>query len=174
LPAEGEINVVDDSEQQKLAAVRELLRAMGRDAAYEIKVVDIPMARVGVYERVAILISAPALKVLEAEELQALVAHELGHEYFIAGDEPMSGRPNERRLKELELMCDAVAIVTLERLHLDSSRLVSAVEKITRYNRLHRPGKMDESGYPTLSERRVFARQVLAWLRRARVIEMKS
>ena len=168
LPAEGEINVVDDSEQQKLAAVRELLRAIGRDAAYEIKVVDIPMARVGVYERAAILISEHALTVLEAEDLQALVAHETGHEYFTADYDSALGRQDKPRLKQLELICDAVAIATLERLHIDSARLVSAVEKITRYNQLHRPGRVDESGYPTLSERRAFARQVLAWLAHAR------
>jgi len=168
LPAEGQIGLLNDSQRQKLAAVRTLLSATGRDGAYEIKVVDIPMARVGVYERAAILISEHALIVLEAEELQALVAHETGHEYFTADYDRALGRQDKPRLKELELMCDAVAIVTLERLHIDSARLVSAVEKITRYNELHRPGRIDESGYPTLSERRAFVRQVVAWLPRAR------
>lgn len=168
LPAEGEITRLNDSQQQKLVAVRSLFSATGRDGAYEIKVVDIPMARVGLYERAAILISEHALTVLGAEELQALVAHETGHEYFTAEYDRASDRRDKARLKELELICDAVAIVILEQLHIDSARLVSAVEKITRYNDLYRPGRMDESAYPTLSERRAFARQVLAWLSRSR------
>lgn len=168
LPADGQIGILNDSQRQKLAAVRSLLSTMGRDGTYEIKVVDIPMARVGVYERAAILISEHALTLLEPEELQALVAHETGHEYFTIDYDRALGRQDKPRLKELELLCDAVAIATLERLHIDSVRLVSAVAKITRYNELHRPGRIDESGYPTLSERRAFARQVLRWLRCAR------
>ena len=53
---------------------------MGRDTMYDMKVVDIRYARVGVYERVDVLISKPALMLLEAEDLQALVAHEIAHE----------------------------------------------------------------------------------------------
>lgn len=76
------------------------------------------------------------------------------------------GRP--RCHIELELVCDAVALVTLERLHIDSSRLMSAVAKVTRYNRQHFGDAVDESGYPTLSQRGTFAREVIEWFARGR------
>jgi hypothetical protein len=61
-------------------------------------------------------------------------------------------------------MCDAIAIVILHGLGLDPSRLMTSVEKIMRYNQKFRRGMIDERGYPTLSERRAFARAVTAWI----------
>jgi hypothetical protein len=168
LPATGEISRLDDRGQRKVAAVRRLLQATGRGAEYEIKVVDVTESRVGVFERAVILITEPALTTLEAEELQSLAAHEIGHEYFTAEYEGASAMKDTRRLKEVELMCDAVALVTLERLHMNPSRLMSAVEKTTSYNRLHFNDEMDERGYPTVSERGAFARKVTAWIARGR------
>jgi hypothetical protein len=168
LPPEGEITRLNGSGRRKVAAVGRLLQVMGRDLTHEIKVVEAPILRVGVYERTVILITETALTLLEAEELQALAAHEIGHEYFTAQYERASELKDKQRLKELELMCDAVALVTLERLHIDPSRLMSAVEKVTRYNRQHFGDAVDESGYPTLSQRGTFARQVIEWFARGR------
>ena len=53
------------------------------------------------------------LKLLEAEELRALVAHEIGHEYVWVDYARASARDDHRRLKDLELLCDAIAIVTV-------------------------------------------------------------
>ena len=64
-------------------------------------------------------------------------------------------------------MCDAIAIVILDGLGLDPSRLMTGVERITRYNREFRGSAVDERGYPTLSERRAFARALTAWIARA-------
>ena len=168
LPTYGEITRLNHRGQRKLLAVRALLQAMGRAPAYDIKVVDVPVLRVGVYARTVILISGPALSVLGPEELQAVAAHEIGHEYFTADYERAYGLRNTERLKELELMCDAIALVTLERLRINPSRLMSAVAKSASYNRLHFGDAMDESAYPTLSERQVFASEVVAWMLSAR------
>jgi len=164
LPTDGEITRINRLGHQKLAALRLLLHATGRDTEYEIKVVNVRTLRVGVYERTVILISETALALLAAEELQAVGAHEIGHEYFTADYERASRQNDKRRLKQLELMCDAVALVTLVRLQFNPSRLISAFEKVTRYNRQYQSGWVDESAYPTLSERRTFARDVIAWL----------
>jgi len=110
------------------------------------------------------LISENALALTDGEDLQALMAHELGHEYIWAKYERASERGDHTRLKQLELMCDAIAIVILDGLGLDPSRLMTGVEKITRYNREVRWPMVDERGYPTLSERRAFARAVTAWI----------
>jgi hypothetical protein len=72
------------------------------------------------------------------------------------------------RLKELELLCDAFAIVTLQGLGMDPSRLITGIEKILIYNRQLFGPAVNESGYPTLSERREFARAVRPWAARGR------
>ena len=81
LPEEGEVTNLNASARQKLAALAKVLRATGRESVYEIKVIAVPQAGVGLYARAVILISEPALTLLDADELQALVAHEVGHEY---------------------------------------------------------------------------------------------
>jgi RNA:NAD 2'-phosphotransferase (TPT1/KptA family) len=44
---------------------------------------------------------------------------------------------------------------------------MTSAEKITRHNRKSLGTAIDERGYPTLSERREFAREVTAWVARA-------
>jgi hypothetical protein len=47
LPVEGEVINHSDAGRRKLAALGQLLRATGHDSQYEIKVIDIPQARIG-------------------------------------------------------------------------------------------------------------------------------
>jgi hypothetical protein len=164
LPANGEVTNLNDAARRKLAALDQLLRASGHGADYEIKVIDIPQARIGLFKRSVVLISENALALTDGEDLQALMAHELAHEYIWAEHQRATERGDHTRLKQLELMCDAIAIVILHGLGLDPSRLMTSVEKIMRYNQKFRRGMIDERGYPTLSERRAFARAVTAWI----------
>ena len=90
--------------------------------------VDVPQVRITLYERTILVISANALTQLSAEELQALVAHEIGHETVWVDHASASARNDGRRLEDLELLCDAIAIVTLHGLNLDPSRLVTGLE----------------------------------------------
>ena len=165
LPTNGEITDLDASSLRKVASLKPLLQAIGRDPAYEIKVIDIPLARIGLLERTVVLISETALTLLDAEELQAQVAHESGHEYVSADHARATAGEDRGRLKELELLCDAIGIATLHGLGRDPSRLMTGVEKITRYN--SKVGRaVDDRNYPTLSERRAFARSVTEWVAR--------
>ena len=55
-------------------------------------------------------------------------------------------------------MCDGIAIVMLRGLGMDVSRLMSGLQKINRFN-LERLGVANnDSDYPTLAQRQVFAR----------------
>ena len=63
-------------------------------------------------------------------------------------------------------LCDAIAIATLHELGGDPSRLMTGVEKITRYNLKTLETAVDDRNYPTLSERREFARAVTDWIGR--------
>ena len=143
LPSEGEITNLDDAGRQKLAALKQLLEATDRESVYEVKVIDVAYARIVVFERSVILISKSAFMLLGAEELQALAAHEIAHEYFTVDYESAFRTRDHRRLKDLELLCDAIAIVTVHRLGMNPARLPGAVEKITRYNQKLFPTRID-------------------------------
>lgn len=168
LPRQGELTDLDARSRRKLASLSPLLRANGRELAYQIKVIDVPQVRIGLHARAVVLISEQALRLLGAEELQAQVAHEIGHEYVRVDHAQAAARGDHRRLKDLELLCDAIAIVTLHGLGMDSSRLMTGVEKITRNNRIVYESSVDDSNYPALPERHQFARAVIAWVAGAR------
>ena len=101
-----------------------------------------------------LLISRPALDLLTSEELQALAAHEIGHEYISGQYADAKARKDARRLRELELICDGIAIVTLTRLGIEPERLGSAVEKVFWYNRGRLGEALDADNYRSVQERR--------------------
>jgi hypothetical protein len=158
LPLEGEVTDFTASARQKLAALTTVLRATGRESVYAIKVIDVPFAAIGIHARAVIIISEPALTLLDAAELQALVAHEVGHEYVWTEYERSFRLADRSRLKDLELVCDGIAIVTLHRLGMDVSRLMSGLHKISRFNREEFGPANNERDYPTLAQRQAFAR----------------
>jgi hypothetical protein len=164
LPRQGRRTNLDASARQKLAGMQAFLHAAGHDSTYEVLVVDAPQLRVGVYARRVILVSEPALKRLEVAELQAQLAHETGH-FYVWGDDAPASAMSFRRAKDLELLCDAIALATLHRLRMDPSRLMTGLERVARYNWKF-DVNVDESNYPTLAERRRYAREVIAWLER--------
>ena len=158
LPLEGEVTHLSASARQKLAALTMLLRATGWESVYEIKVIAVPQAGLALYARAVVLISEATLTLVDAEELQALVAHEVGHEYVWAERERSFKVGDHSRLKDLELMCDGIAIVMLRGLGMDVSRLMSGLQRINRFNRERFGDANNESDYPTLAQRQVFAR----------------
>jgi hypothetical protein len=163
LPERGEVTKLDQAARAKLAAVDHLLRAMTRDGVYAIKIIDVPQAVVGLYARAVVLVSERALELVSADELQALVAHEIGHEYVWAAYERAVASKDRSQIRQLELVCDGIAIVTLRQLGIDHSRLTVAIGKVAGFNRLHFGDAVSESNYPTLAERRAYARAVSAW-----------
>lgn len=154
LPPKGEITILQESERRKLAAVRQVLHVHNRAEAYVIKIIDIPQAFTGLHERTVLLISRPALQLLDAEQLQALTAHEVGHEYVWNEYSLAKARTDQARLRELELVCDRIAIATLSQMMLPASPLLTAVEKVFLYNREHFGIASDESRYPSPEARR--------------------
>jgi hypothetical protein len=126
LPRDGEL-IPSRRQAEKLSALQQVLQYHRRDGQIEVKVVDAFQLAVGLHARSFILISAPALRLLDSEELQALAAHELGHDYFWNEFQEAVGTNNEERAQELELRCDAVAVFTLTDLGLNPRKLLSAL-----------------------------------------------
>ncbi len=166
LPKEGRLQKFQDPLRRKLDSLEALLRVQQRQSVYEVRVFESQpkaFAFVGLHERAVLLISDAALILLTAEELQALVAHEVGHEYVWAEYREANKRRDNRRLKELELFCDGVAILTLRRLGLDTAPLLTATERIENFNRLSTGQAWNAERYPSAGERRRFAQAVVHW-----------
>jgi len=133
LPQEGEIRP-SRNDRKKLSAAERILDYSARSGAVTIKVVELDSAFVGLYYRTVVLVSGKALALFSADELAAVVAHEMGHdgdwnEYSTA----MQSRDNER-IRELELKADGIAVLTLEHLGSSPDLLVSAAQKVMHRN----------------------------------------
>lgn len=154
LPTEGAVTQFGASERRKLDAVSRVLRAHARDSVYDIKVITVPQMWTGLYEKVVVLISLRTLTLLNSEELQALVAHEIGHEYVWRQYADAKSHRDAKRLRELELVCDAIAVRTLAREGVSPHRLETAIEKTSWYNREQFGVPLNEGDYPSIKERR--------------------
>lgn len=154
--AKGEEVWVSDRSKKKIAALEPILRYHDRDSVIEIKVIGVEHLFVGLQGRAVLLISEPALKQLSTEELQATVAHELGHEYFWG--ELMEARQRKERetMREIELRCDGIAVIALQRLGLDPTKLISALGKMKMINA--RTVNTDPFYHPEPDERSRFIR----------------
>jgi hypothetical protein len=133
LPREGEVRP-SKKDGEKLSAAQRILDYSARPGSITVKVIAVDSAFVGLYYRTVVLVSAKAMALLTADELAALVAHEMGHdadwnEYWTAMQAHDSAR-----MRELELKADGLGVLTLEHLRIDPERLVSAVQKMMRYN----------------------------------------
>jgi hypothetical protein len=158
LPSEGELRPTRE-EAAKLASLQRILIYHKRHDVFEIKVVDVPQAGVVLHDRAVLLVSRQALRLLSPPELQAVVAHEAGHDYFWAEYEAIRDRADARARQELELRCDAIAVLTLLDLGRDPAPLISAMRKFTLYNQRLGADPNDER-YPTVDERARFARAI--------------
>jgi hypothetical protein len=155
----------DANERTKLDALEVVLIYHERLHVIEIKLIDVPMAVVGLHERAVLLISRPALRLLSVPELQATVAHEIGHEYFWGDDyAALRERRDIHALQVLELKCDGVAVLTLVALGLDPYNLYRAIKKIGRFNEVPN-ARWRNNGYPQPKDRERFIRALLDMVR---------
>jgi hypothetical protein len=145
--------------QAKLSALHPVLEYLDRDSVVEVKVLRLGLAWAGFLEGAAVLVSDRAVDLLTAEELEAVVAHELAHEYF--SDEYEAARNTKRydTVKEIELRCDAISIVTMRRLGQNSAALLSAVAKLTKFNE-GRGFSNNPNLVPSVEERMRFSQAV--------------
>ena len=132
--SKGEEVRVSDRMKDKLAAIEPILRYHERNSVIDVRVIGVKELFVGLQGRAVLLISEPALNQLTTEELQATVAHELGHEYFWG--EFMEARQQKKSevMREIELRCDGIAVIALRRLGLDPAKLDSAISRMRLIN----------------------------------------
>jgi Zn-dependent protease with chaperone function len=158
LPREGELEPTA-AERAKIAALDPIFAVHERQGLVVVKVIEVGHAFVGLHARSVLLLSRDALSLLDAEELQALAAHELGHELFWDEYQEARARGAHDITRELELRCDGVAVATLHRLGRGPESLVDAVVKMTRYNEAI-GATASGANYVSLERRRQFIREV--------------
>ena len=165
LPKDGRVTKLKEPQRQKLDALGIVLQ-VHRRSVYDFVVFESapkPFAFIGLHRRAALLISDVALDLLDAAELQASVAHEIGHEYVWAEYLDAAKRNDDRRIKELELICDGVAILTLRRVGMDPASLFTGIEKIAKFNALSTGPAANGYRYPSFEERKRFAQAIITW-----------
>jgi Peptidase family M48 len=159
LPLDGALQP-DPDERARLVTLTEILRYHERTEIVVVTVIDVPQAFVGLHARSILLISRPAMRLVSAVELQALVAHEMGHDYFWSEYQQARERRDLRTLREVELKCDGIAALTLVALGLAPTALESAERKVRRFNET-RNAVANADAYPSSLERQRFIRAVI-------------
>ena len=154
LPPDGEVTEIDAVSREKLAMLTPVLRAAKRETVYTIKVIAVRQAFIGLHGRTVLLVSDHALALLDPDELQAVVAHEIGHEYVWEDYERAVARRAARRLRDLELVCDIVATLTLQSIGRDAAPLIDGLAKLSAFNRKAIGTALNEGHYPPLDQRR--------------------
>jgi hypothetical protein len=161
LPAEGELTTFSRTQREKLDRLRAALRVHARDSVYAVKVIDVGTITTALAGRAVLLISRPALDLLDGDELQALAGHEVGHEYVWNEFEAATRAKDANRLRQLELTCDRVAAQTLLRLGISPTRLTRGLARALGFNRARFETALNESSYPTLRERAAIVKEVV-------------
>ena len=160
LPTEGEVTVLTANQREKLDSVTPVLKAHGREGDYLVKVVRSRQARLAIYARSVVLITDTALRLLSARQIQALVSHEIGHDYVWDEFEEARKRRDFARMRELELVCDGVAIQTLHRMGEQVSALIDGLRLMTNSDRANGI-EVDNRSHPSIVDRARFARRVM-------------
>jgi hypothetical protein len=159
LPAEGAVTTLGPKERAKLDTLASVLHFHAREDVYLVQVIDVPRAWTGLYGRAVLLISLPALRLLRAEQLEALVAHEIAHEYWWDAWETAEQRSDRVGLRNLEALCDAVAALTLTALGIPGERLTSALGAVQAFNHSRFGIAANEADYPSLRERQAIVKR---------------
>ena len=168
LPKEG--NLAPTAQQAvKLAILPLVLAFHGRKEDMEFRLVaGGGLAFAGLEQRTVLLITREALELLDRDELLAVAAHELGHDYVSDEYEEAQERGDNLRLQELELRCDGIAVITMDRLGVDVARLVSAATALRRHNQ-RVFGKTDDGRYVPLDQRVQFIRAMARLIARSAI-----
>jgi Zn-dependent protease with chaperone function len=98
---------------------------------------------------------------LSDAELTGIVAHELGHAYFM--DDAVAAKRSKQSsaLRVVELKCDAVAIVSLKLLGHDPASFLRALQKIQLLLTRKKLSPRDPKSHPGLSERALFLQRLI-------------
>jgi len=113
------------------AALQPVLAYHQRDGKLPIIVVRSEQPKAYLVARAAIIITTQLMLITGEAELRGIIAHELAHEYLWEERERAFKENDESRLREIELFCDAVAVMTLKEIGDDPAHYARALERLT-------------------------------------------
>lgn len=111
-----------------------------------------------------LVFSSGLVAALEDSELTGVIAHELGHTYFIGELALAHGSQDLQGMKVVELKCDAVAMFTLSLLGNDPSDLIRGLRKLVKVKERLLLSHKREECHPNIVVRAQFAEQFLKLL----------
>jgi len=152
----------------KLETLEPILKYHQRNSVIELRVLRAPTATAVFLAGAAVLITEPALEILTAEELQAVVAHELGHEYYWNEFEAARHNHDYSKIQELELRCDGIAVMTLKHLSLDPTSLISAIAKLNKHNSHPGSSSPQNQNYVAFDKRVEFIHRMIEFISTSR------
>lgn len=108
------------------------------------------MTKAGAY----IAISTRALEIASDDEaLSGVIAHELSHEYFAREFLDAYTNKNLEKLRKIELLCDAIATITLIAVKIKPDKYAKALKRIARNSKESERLNDGTNGMPTIAAR---------------------
>lgn len=137
------------------ARLANTLKLYGRDRIVDLIVIRHPEPIVISKPGVVLVFSTEVLKIVGADDsaLIGVAAHELAHEYVAQEFLKALQSGNLSRMRELELFCDAVAVVILLDQGLDPSRYAKAVQRIATYTEAAAELNNGKNSHPAVDAR---------------------
>jgi Zn-dependent protease with chaperone function len=143
--------------------IRPVLELHGRSDKIELFLYQDKFPQAMVWQGCVLVISDALASSLNDDELAGIVAHEMGHAYFMIETIKARKRGDREATRIVELKCDAVAMLSLKLLghdpadHLRGLRRVDDLTRINGYNTLGRD-------HPSIGERTRFAQTFIKLL----------
>ena len=123
---------------------------------------DAPHAMV--WQRCVLIISDSLAHELHDEELAGIVAHEMGHAYFMVETIKARNYGDMQAMKVVELKCDAVAMLSLKLLGHDPADYLRGLLRMNELARRNGYTGLDSRDHPSIGERTQFAQRFLKLL----------
>lgn len=146
-------------------AIRPVLELHSRSDAVELVLFQDNRPYAMLFRDCVLVLSTGLAAALEDAELIGIVAHELGHAYFIGELALAHGAKDLRSMKVVELKCDAVAILTLKLLGHEAAGLLRGLRKMERVNERMLLSSRHVETHPSMVERGQFSERFSKFLR---------
>jgi Zn-dependent protease with chaperone function len=156
LPLVNAGNRIHDERQIGLLRARldRTLKLFERDQVMELIIFRNPQPIVYTKPGVVLVISTEILKIAGNDDaLVGVVAHELAHEYVAMDFLKALQSGNLPRIRELELFCDAVAVVVLLDLGFDPAQYAQVLRSIANYSKAAEELNNGENSHPAVEAR---------------------